>query len=365
MTSNFCKYLSHQRHFVYGQMKPCCWFSKSVDLADSDEINLYNQWLGSINDWVPECGFCYIKEEKNNISPRKQAHRIITDDYDPGEIVKIEIQIDRDCNGACLMCGPDNSTSWGKYNSKLRNIGIDVYLDNELNVKKYLKQINNNINYGSVLNVSFSGGEPFRSETHLEILNEIKKVKPLDNVIVNYITNGSIMPSDEIFAVWQEVKCVNLIVSIDAIEDHFNYLRYPLQWNQVKDNLSALLELNISNICIDSSYTLTPFNMFYHDRYVTWANDFFLNTQFKGQPFFSQPFSANGILNISATPERLQDLIRTKYQGSIPRGHSVASCLQPYNPTSYQTFIDYITEQDRQRGTDWRTVFPEIVPYFT
>lgn len=366
MSTSFCKYLSHQRYFSYGQMKPCCWFSKSVDLSESDEVEQYQQWLYSITNWVPECGFCYAQEQNNNISPRLKARQYISDKHEFGKIVKVEIQIDRDCNGACLICGPHNSTAWAKYTPKFKSIGLDVYLDNELDVKKYLRQIKETIDYNSVLNITFSGGEPFRSDTHLEIVNEITNIRPLSEIILSYQTNGSIMPTDRIISIWQKCRHVNLTLGIDAIEEHFNYLRYPLQWNQVENNLNKILELKIPHLHIDNSYVVTPFSIFYHDRYVQWATNFFLNTQVDKQNFFSSPRAANGPMNISAVPIQLQKIIHTKYQNIIiPSRDSIISCLHPHDPTTYRTFMDYIIEQDQKRGTDWRTVFPEIVPYFS
>ena len=360
--SNFCRYLTNQQRFVYGQIQPCCWITRTADMSDPDEVADYQQWLSGINDWVPECAFCQTREQNNMHSPRLESFKSIPDNYQVGEIVNLELQIDRDCDGACLICGPWNSTTWEKYTPELKDIGIDFYLENELDVKKYLRQIKSHVNFSKISKVLFLGGEPLRADTHLEIINEIQKVKPLDQVIVTYITNGNVKPSVEIIELWKKFKRVNIAFSIDAIGEHFNYLRWPLQWHQVEANIRYLVDLNIPTFSFTCSYTVTPFSIFYHDTYVNWATKFFNGTK---SDYFSRPFSANGPMNISATPTQLQEIIRAKYQEVVPNGHSVAKCLQAYNPNAYQTFMDYIIKQDQQRGTDWRTVFPEIVPYFT
>lgn len=363
--SNFCRYLTNQERFVYGQIEPCCWITRSADMSDIDNVVEYKQWLHGINDWVPECSFCQNREHNNMNSPRLNSFRSIPETYQIGEIVNIELQIDRDCNAACLMCGPWNSTTWGQHTPELKEIGIDFYLENELDVKKYLRQIKAHVNFNSLQRVMFNGGEPLRSDTHVEVINEIQKVRPLDQVTITYFTNGSIQPSSDVIELWKKFRRVNLIFSIDGIEEHFDYLRWPLNWNQIENNLKYLLSLNIPTFNIDCSYTVTPFNIFYHDRYVNWAKNIFFNTNVDAEQFFSKPLPVTGLMNMSATPAALQQQVQFKYSESATTGQSVTKCLQPYNQEIYQTFMDYVTKQDQQRGTDWRKVFPEIVPYFS
>jgi hypothetical protein len=365
MANNFCKYLTNQQRFVYGKIQPCCWITRTADMSDPDEVKEYQEWLYSIDDWVPECGFCRNREEKNMHSPRLESFKRIPASAETGQMINLELQIDRDCNGACLICGPWNSTTWGKYTPELKNIGIDFYLENELDVKKYLRQIKAQVKFDQVSDILVLGGEPLRSDTHVEIINEIQKFKPLNLVNITYITNGSVKPSEDIINLWKKFKRVGIVFSIDAIGDHFNYLRWPLKWHQVENNLRYLVDLNIPTFDFTCSYTVTPFSILYHDTYVDWAKSFFNGTDVDGDGYFSKPNGANGTINLSAVPESLQQIIRTKYQTLVPNGHSVAKCLQPYDPNAYQTFMDYITKQDQQRNTNWRTVFPEIVPYFT
>lgn len=364
--SNFCRYLTNQQRFVYGKIQPCCWITRTADMSNPDEVEQYQQWLYSIKGWVPECSFCLHREKNNMHSPRLESLRS-TPDYQAGNIVSFEFQIDRDCNGACLICGPWNSTTWEKSTPELREYEIDFDLENKSTVSTYIKQIKSTVDFSQTLKLLFLGGEPLRSDTHVEIIKEVQQVKSLDQIQIEYITNGSIRPSDETIDLWKKFKRVTLILSIDAVGEHFNYLRWPLKWHQVENNIRYLLDLNIPNLRFTCSYTVTPFNIFYHETYVNWAKKFFNGVDSKIvniDRFFAQPFSASGIMNTSAIPNSLQQEIRDKYQIDVAGGHPVTKLLKDFNPTDYQTFMNYVNLHDHHRRTNWRTVFPEIQQHF-
>ena len=72
MKKPFCLYLKNQARVEYNDYAPCCWITKKFNIMSStqDEFNEYQNWLGQIDDWVPECNFCQEKESRNVISPR-------------------------------------------------------------------------------------------------------------------------------------------------------------------------------------------------------------------------------------------------------------------------------------------------------
>jgi hypothetical protein len=367
MTQNFCRYLTNQYRFVYGVLQPCCWYTKTQDLAVSPEaIEAYKQELYAIKDWVPECGFCKEREEKGMHSPRLDANREQSINWVDGEGVNLEFQIDKDCNGACLICGSWNSTTWEQYTTQTINKKVFTIKTNEDNVETWLKQIRETVSFDKVKRITFLGGEPLRTDTHFRILSEVKQVQDLSKVSVTYITNGSAKPTLEQLKVWAELKNIHLHFSLDAIGEHFNYLRWPLQWSQVEKNLRYIIDLNLPNLSITGSYTLTPFNIFYHDRYDGWATEFFKDTPHNSKNIFRQPFMANGVMSLSALPPVLAMIVRKKYAtvASSDNDHTVDKCIPNYTKTSYDEFMKHIEYHDKHRKLAWREVFPEIEKYF-
>ena len=91
--------------------------------------------------------------------------------------------------------------------------------------------------FSKLKHMSFvNGGEPLKTDTHLLYLRELEKIDHLKNVSLDYITNGSIKPCDEAVSLWRKAKEVNFNVSVDGIYEHFNYHRWPLNFNHVEAN---------------------------------------------------------------------------------------------------------------------------------
>jgi hypothetical protein len=330
-----------------------------VPLIYTQQASKFQKDIKNIVDWDTakgRCDECRYRESKGLHSPRLESlQRPVFDGVDNNAATSIEIQIDKDCNGACLICGPWNSTTWEKYENKIRHISVNEVEDTVASSHKLIDEIVKVVDFSAVKEILFLGGEPLRTNSHLRLLENIATP---ENVTVKYISNGSYRPDSETLSTWTQFKEIALIFSIDAIEDQFNYLRWPLQWHQVENNLQFLRDLPYSNIKIKGfSYTTTPFSLFYHDRYDAWAVNFFKNSN-----MFARPWQPRGktAMKLSAVPPALQQAIKKKYG----EDHSVTRLLEPYSAEQYRMFIEYISYHDTHRQLDWRTVFPEMQQYF-
>ena len=359
----FCKFLSNSYHFTYDYVKPCCWF-KTKDtsiLLDPNEIKKKFVQLHQVNEWIPECDYCRKLEDAGTQSPRTIAttEEIFSDDDLLGETIKVELQLDQDCNAACLVCGVWNSTTWQQYTDKTINNGIE-YFKNKTTVDDRVAAVTNIVNFDKVKQIHFFGGEPFNTDTHLRVL---KQIKYPENIKLVYVTNGSIFPSDETLEIWQKFKNINVAFSIDGTEDHFNYLRWPLQWHQVIKNLEKFITLCSNKFQMNTSFTSTPLNLFYVDRYTEWASEFFKDAErVKSKSWFLNPHPTDisGPINLHCIPLELQNIIKAKY-GKDSR---IGKILVPFDPVKYKTFINYLNFHDKHRKLSWRETFSEIQHYF-
>jgi 4Fe-4S single cluster domain len=358
MTNNFCKNLSNQLRIEYGKVKPCCWFTESVDITDQKNVLQYQQQIESIDKWDSKCQVCFNREKKGLHSPRLQSFKnpVMIDAVDNNK-TSIEIQINKDCNAACLICGPWNSTTWEKYENKNKNIPIQNISDFQQDANDHIKQILETVDFSNAKAIQFLGGEPLRTDSHVRLMESLENTS---EITLRYTTNGSYRPSDEILRIWEKFKLVHIQFSIDGVGEHFNYLRWPLLWHQVEDNIKFLVNKPISNLLITPfSYVTTPFSLYYHDRYESWGNEIFgpeRNMFHKvWGPLGSTP------MTLSATPVALQLAIYRKYGPN----HQISKVLQPFNFRNHKKFMEYITYHDQQRKLNWREVFPEISEYFT
>ena len=366
MTKKFCNYLTSQLRFEYDAISPCCWYTDKGDISNIDE---YRKNLSNITDWTTSCNYCKELEQQNVISPRQNSldypdHFGLSQDSD--EITALDVQIDADCNAACLMCGPINSVTWQKHNMgkvSKSTAGKIFNIKNDRTVDRRIKTIKSIVDFSKIKKIVFLGGEPFKSNSHLEILNCIPD---LSKIMISYVTNGSILPSTEVLKVITQAKSVRLNISIDATEEQFNYLRWPLQWKQVESNIKFLENLKLPNLVLAFSHAVTPFNIFYYDNYVAWAKKTLLSDlAING---FAKPFKSQGVVNLSCIPPKLIEVLHTKYSSNTDYIHnmnSITSLISNFDPVAYKKFMEYVTLEDQKRNLNWREVFPEISQYFT
>jgi len=371
MTAPFCRYLTNQYRFEYDKLSPCCWITKKVDAENPVEVKKYFEWARNLTDWDPACYKCQHMESRGQQSPRMRVNALpdrfgFSPNDQPGDITAIEFQFDAECNGACLICGPDNSTTWQKYiSTDGKEIKKIIDISNEITRSSRLDVVKKVIKFDKIRSITFLGGEPLKSDFHLTIIEEINKVKNLNDLSLTYVTNGSMRPSSEVIELWKKCKSVQINVSVDGIGEHFNYLRWPLQWHQVCDNIRFILDQKLPNLRLTSSYSINPFNIFYHDRYVAWAAAFFKNdTNLIPNnliPFFKYPFGTDGIINLNSVPNKLKYEVYCKHGSMYP---NLIKLIERYDEKSAVNFLKYIREHDKKRNLNWKEIFPEIVPYF-
>lgn len=356
----FCRLASNQIRLEYDEVSVCCWMTRKVSTKSKQDIEEYLTWARSINDWVPECSRCQQDEKNDGVSYRTKFNKFfdnhIKDEVKIGEPIMLEVQIDGDCNAACLMCGEHNSTTWKKYNSpNNKEIKIKIDADTKYNTAKREKLIFEMFDLSKIRVVIFLGGEPFKNDFHINLMHKIlKENKEVEKVVLNYVSNGSYLVSDEVFQLWKQFKYVQINFSLDGIEDHFNYLRWPLRFDQVVDNMHQYKFKKSENIQLFSSYHINPLNVFYHDRYLEWAQ----NSIF--QHFFKWPGKPTGVLTLASIPPELRSILFHKYKNH----NNIINLFPKFDIHSYVKLLNYLEYHDSKRSLNWREVFPEVEKYF-
>jgi len=361
----FCKFLSNTYHFTYDNVKPCCWIKHTpetqINILDSD-ITGKLKTIRQVDDWIPECSYCHDLELAGTKSPRNAAERegIFNNDDVLGDAIKVELQLDDDCNAACLMCGTWNSTTWQQYETKTLKSKMPSYRW-KTTIEERINAVNNIIDFDKTKQVHFFGGEPFNSDTQLKMLRLINYP---ENVNLVYTTNGSVFPCAETWALWKNFKNVHIGISIDGVGEQFNYLRWPLQWNQVENNLIKYINANYKNITLNTSFTATPFNIWYIDKYSEWATQFskkYNSNSTKLTSWFSNPQPVVGDhIDMTCIPPKLQNVVKSKY-GADSR---IVKIIGEFDLQKCLHMINYAQFHDRHRKLNWKETFPEIVEFF-
>jgi sulfatase maturation enzyme AslB (radical SAM superfamily) len=263
----------------------------------------------------------------------------------------LDINLDMTCNAACVTCGPQSSSTWSKH---LSNNSI-IHIKTNFDYQPSLDLILNKIDLSNLRRVKFFGGEPLHTDSHLQVL---KKIPYPEQVDIWYTTNASIFPTQEVLDVWSKFKLVFIEASIDGIADQFEYIRWPLLWNKVRDNLLELRAVGPVNLLFRINHTINPFNIYYYDRLEQWVNTEF-STNRLGDPTEINIHPCWGDWGLDRTPSTLREEIYKKYQD-----YSMSRLLKNSKQQNYDTILKFTDIWDPIRKNSWQATFPEIVKYF-
>lgn len=223
------------------------------------------------------CGKCWNSENDGIESKRQMENRfldykldrdlsyLIQDVYDgKNKTTMLQLYVGSICNGTCVTCGYRASSAWKTLNNKPINIKNEkntVYT----NCINFLQQYDLSI----IERINFLGGEPLLiKETYL-ILEELKNKGNID-CHISYVTNGSVQLSEKQIMMFRQFKNVNCCVSIDGMKEEFEYIRFPLKWANVVENILTYKEVFNE---VTASFTISNLNYHNRSKIINWFND--------------------------------------------------------------------------------------------
>jgi organic radical activating enzyme len=244
----------HEHLDLSGKQRPCCH-----GYAFTNNRNIDNIRQEMLQGKQPiECSKCYKEESNKESSPRIREtidwlKKFREPDVNNPIIQHLDIRNDPTCNLKCKTCGPYASTLWAKEkNIEVKLPGYDLTKYDKTQLKK----------------IYLAGGEPTYNKSYLEFLKELLKVNPNCEVMIN--TNLKRLP-EEWKTVISSFKNLTVIISCDAVEELGCYVRYPLEWNQFKENVKFISER--ANFTM---FNLVPSNLTVHtiDQTVEWMKQY-------------------------------------------------------------------------------------------
>jgi organic radical activating enzyme len=91
-----------------------------------------------------------------------------------------------------------------------------------------------------------TGGEPLINNDFYTFCKELISSGLSKQVDLSIHTNLTVTPS-KWFDIWSHFKTMTIKVSIDAVADMYEYIRYPGKWNIVKDNIDSIVQYSNEN----------------------------------------------------------------------------------------------------------------------
>lgn len=158
-------------------------------------------------------------------------------------LIHLNLDLSNQCNLKCRTCGPTDSSAWVEeyktiYLADTGNSAYKLFKHNIVSEQEFFKDIKENI-IPNLMYLHFKGGEPFLIKQQWQIIDDIIELDYAKNLTVLYHTNGTIWNND-IENKLSKFGNVELALSIDDIEQRFEYIRHPAVWNTVRANIMAI-----------------------------------------------------------------------------------------------------------------------------
>jgi sulfatase maturation enzyme AslB (radical SAM superfamily) len=338
MNNYFCvlPFFSYESSSQYTQNIYCCRLPPGTNIQDVQQ-SIKNK------ERSPACNTCWKLEDQGLESERKTHNRTfdyyadrdlelieqdaITNGFTP-KIIKLATS--NLCNATCITCGAHSSTAW----AKLENRPIE-----------YAIADTTAIDFKDIVQLSFVGGEPLLEKRNFDILKELISFGNT-NCFISIVTNGSIELSQQQLSILSQFKNLNICLSIDGTGDQFNYVRWPLKWDQLQYNLDQFKQMtqHISVSCMISNL-----NVLYYSKLI----EFFESNQLKYlcKQIVDPEYFAPGNL-----PEQFKQQVLKNNR----KYHNEVSAFLSYGKEMFEKFWEEIDRQDQLKGIDIKDYLPEL-----
>ena len=352
MTTEYCRLLSNGAHFESDNIKfqPCCWIQpKDIKIANSNDLasvrkTVTEEVLSNKDKFCKEC----INREKYGYSKsfRQRSNNFIPINAIPNKIYVLTLQIDTTCNAACAMCSSAFSSLWAKQDDpkfKLKDFSSEY---------KNLKSLED---WSHLTRLTFAGGEPFLSENNLDF---IKSLPFPENIVITFNTNGSIVPNDEWARELSKFKKLIISFSIDGINDQFNYIRWPLQWSKVSQNIVEILK-NYKKYNKETIWainiTINPVNIIQVPDIIEHVNNIAESVGVRLPIIFKSV--CYGTWGLDATPQEIRDFVKN----NIDKKYELLNLLesQPEVIDKFDKLILNMKELDKRRNLSHEQTFSD------
>ena len=330
-------------------------------ISGNANINIKKAMLK--DDLPASCAGCHAVEKNRNdlmsISSRLYYHKELAkkidmqfyDSVNNFALKHVDLRWTNACNQACVYCGPSLSSKWAQ------EMGVKVKSNQEARreVKDFVFE-----NISDLQNVYLAGGEPMLMKENLEFLTLLKDKNPECSIRVN--TNLSTTKTG-IFDLLCDFKNVHWTVSLETIEQEYEYIRHHGSWNDFDKNLKIINRLNHK-----VSFNMLHFILNYESLFG--CIDYLKGLGFHDNSFVIGPMYTPKWLNMLNLPEAMLNSVKENLENKLSGGpmgylkNSYENLLKYYNNTPWQRnmkgFYYNIGKMDQRRKLESKNIFHDL-----
>jgi len=358
-----------------GNVTPCCKFqtghytqkfniqNTSIDeYADSEFVAEIKQQFKQ-GEWPVGCERCKI-EENNGIESKRildytrWKEHYNNYDLDSNKFITSSIAFGNTCNLKCITCGPHSSSRWQKEYFDLYQVDVPHHKFYKNNfVRDFVKHAPH------MIHVDIPGGEPFLSgvKEQQELLNYYIDNGQAKEISLHYTTNGTVFPDDVWWSLWKNFKEIDLQLSIDGVGNRYEYIRYPANWSELTNNVGRYVanEKQLDNVRLSVSHTVSAYNIYYLDEFVSWCYTVGLPKPWFGRvhnPIHMRP--TVWPQNVCAS---IADHLNTSEHSDVRVWAELV--INENDSEHFEMFRNKMQQHDQYRGLDFDNTFPELTKY--
>jgi len=371
--SNMCPLpWTHLEVDVNGDASPCCLYTGSVP-----GVKVYEQGLKKIQDseYMEKlrqqfkngerpngCTRCWQEEDagktskrQNSIYKMSKSLQTWTPNSEP-KLMFIDFKLGNVCNLKCRICGSWSSSKWaqeeldyGENPVALKNLREGGWPKRH---PQFFEELKEDIRHAEYF--AFTGGEPFMIKDHFKILRYCVEQGYAKNISIQYNTNGTQLPSPEIFDLLSRFKRIEMAFSIDDIGEAFEYQRHPANWREVSQNLIKWKEKQTANMEFQICSTVSIFNVF------NWAKISLWVAQYQPKYFYVNTCFDPDVFNIQTLPQQVKDIVTDRYHMLTDYQPSIRFMNAADRDTTEirERRKQRILQTDRYRRENFGEVFP-------
>lgn len=258
------------------------------------------------------------------------------------KILMLKLLTSYTCNATCVTCNSDSSSAWAQLDQRINpNIPIKSYKFVDLD------KIKQKVDFAELKMLSLIGGEPLYEKKNFDILEYLLELGN-DTIFISIVTNGSVELTNRQKTVLSKFNNVNFCLSIDGTERVFEYLRFPLRWQDLLNNLKFFKEVTDN---VSANYTLSNLNVLYHNETISWFKT--NNIPYANNPIYNPPWFQPRALSLEIKQllkKQLTDLDYKTYIGD----HTANDQL------NFELLTEKIKTQDIAKNITMADYLPEL-----
>jgi len=358
-----------------GDVTPCCKFQTSYctqkfniqnssidEYANSEFIAEIKQQFKQ-DEWPAGCERCRIEEDNSIESKRILDYTRWKEHYDnydlnSNKFITSSIAFGNTCNLKCITCGPQSSSRWQKEYFDLYQVDVPHH---KFYKNNFVMDFVEHAPY--IIHVDIPGGEPFLSgvKEQQELLNYYIDNDQASKISLHYTTNGTTFPDDTWWSLWEHFKEIDLQLSIDGIGNRYEYIRYPAIWTELTNNVDCYItkETQLANVRLSVSHTVSAYNIYYLDEFVSWCYTVGLPKPWLGR--VHNPVHMRPTVWPSEVCKNIADHLNTSSHDDV---RVWAGLVTNENDSKhFETFWIKMQQHDQYRGLDFNKIFPEMTKY--